>query len=214
MAFDRLEKLKLQADFCEDGSVLDVGFSAKPNRYLKNAIGIDIILPENKPENYGEVIKCNLNFEKIPFGDDYFDNVIAGDVIEHLENPSHFLREVNRVLKKGGRFILSTPHANDWWTTLHNWFFRKWINDPDPGEHLQNWTILDMIRLLKKNGFKVDRLEGFYMHFPKFNIHIRMRHFPALSWQVFYVSSKVADPDSSILVNVDKRWSKIKKDLC
>lgn len=209
MSFDRSEKLKLQAEYCKEGNVLDVGFSAKPNPYLKSAIGIDIVPPKANLLNYDGIFMCNLNYEMIPFEKESFDNVIAGDVIEHLENPSHFLREANRVLREGGRLIISTPHANDWWTTLHNWFFRKIINDPDPGEHLQNWTILDMIRILKKNGFKVEKIEGFYMHFPKIKLLIRIRRFPILSWQIFYIAKKEKEPDNTILVNIGNEWKKI-----
>ena len=203
------EKIQLQKEYCKEGSVLDIGFSANPNIFLKDAVGLDIALPKIVPENYKEAFQCNLNYEKIPTSDETFDNVIAGDVIEHVENPSFFLREINRVLKNDGRLIISTPQANDWWTTLHNWFFRGVIGDPDPGEHLSNWTFLDMIRLLKKNGFTVDRLEGFYMHFPKIKLRIRVRRFPALSWQVFYIATKTGKPESEVLVCVDNEWKKV-----
>jgi SAM-dependent methyltransferase len=200
----KIEKLKLQADFCADCSnVLDVGFSANQNPYIKNAFGLDIHLPNKILPNYLDAKKCNLNHENIPYNDALFDAVIAGDVIEHVENPSHFLREVNRVLANNGKLIISTPQASDWWTTLHNWFFRSLINDPDPGEHLQNWTMLDMKRLLKKNGFDLDKIEGYYMHFPKIPLKIRVKHLPALSWQVFYVAKKNRLPEKSILVKID-----------
>lgn len=209
MKKDKNEKLSIQAGFCTEGSVLDVGFAANPNPYIQNAIGLDIAIPEVVPKNYTGVVKCNLNTDPIPCEDEYFDNVVAGDVIEHLENPSHFLREANRVLKKGGRLVLCTPQANDWWVTAHNWFFRGIVNDPDPGEHLQNWTILDMIRLFKKNGFNLIHMQGFYMHFPKINLSIRVKHFPVLSWQIFYVAAKQAYPDTTVLVKIDKRWLKV-----
>ncbi len=210
MKKDKNEKLRIQAGFCKEGSILDVGFAANPNPYIQNAVGLDIAIPEAIPKNYAGIVKCNLNTDSIPCEDEYFDNVVAGDVIEHLENPSHFLREVNRVLKKGGRLVLSTPHANDWWVTMHNWFFRSIVNDPDQGEHLQNWTILDMARLLKKNGFSLINMEGFYMHFPKINLSIRVKYFPVLSWQIFYIAEKQAAPDTAVLTKIDKKWIKAK----
>ncbi len=203
----KIKKLEIQAGHCGPGNTLDVGFSANPNPYLSDAFGIDIKLPRKEFKNYKEVKECNLNNNQIPYSDEFFSNVIAGDIIEHLENPSAFLREVNRVLSnKNGRLIISTPQANDWWTTLHNWFFRKIIKDPDPGEHLQNWTIIDMTRLLRKNGFTVEKLEGYYMHFPKINFRIRVKNFPILSWQVFYVARKVDIPKTSVLVNINNKW--------
>ena len=205
------EKLKTQAGFVSGlGKILDVGFAAKPNSYLKNVYGIDIA-EVDKPDNYIKTDKCNLNKDKIPHDDSFFDAVIAGDVIEHVENPSYFLREVNRVLKKNGRLVISTPQANDWWTTLHNWFFRRWINDPDPGEHLQNWTFLDMTRLLKKNGFKVGKIEGFYFKIPKLKIKIRVKNFPALSWQVFYLATKTGEPNNAILLDLPDGWLEVKQ---
>ena len=39
-------------------------------------------------------------------------NVVAVEVIEHFENPWHFLREINRVLKKEGKLYLTTPNVH------------------------------------------------------------------------------------------------------
>lgn len=204
----RLDKVKLKrmTEYAIDGRVLDVGCSANPNPYLQDATGIDIAPPNVTPPSYREIVACNLNRDAVPFADGSFSNVLAGDVIEHLENPSHFLREMNRVLTSGGRLIISTPQANDWWVTLHNWFFRGIVRDPDRGEHLQNWTILDMTRLLKKNGFQVRKIEGFVMKFPKLALYIPVRHVPVLSWQVFYVAEKVSAPDKGVLAHVDGAW--------
>jgi SAM-dependent methyltransferase len=46
----------------------------------------------------------------LPVADDSFDLVLSVEGIEHLENPHFFLREVNRVMKAGGRLILTTPN--------------------------------------------------------------------------------------------------------
>lgn len=184
------EKSRILASFCLPGNVLDMGFAALPNPFLKDAVGVDIDLPPLSPQNYSQVIKSDLSKDPLPLPSNSFENVIAGDVIEHLENPSHFLREINKVLKKGGRLILSTPHANEWWTTLHNWFFRKWIKDPD-GEHLQNWTILDMTRLLAKNGFAIEKIEGFLTRCPKIALRFRVKYPLFLSWQLFYIAKKI-----------------------
>lgn len=44
-----------------------------------------------------------------PYEDDSFDCVVAADVIEHLENPWHFVREATRVSRK--TVIISTPNV-------------------------------------------------------------------------------------------------------
>jgi len=56
-----------------------------------------------------ECVRGDLR-ERLPFEDAAFDWVIALEVIEHLENRHHALREMRRVLKPGGKLILSTPN--------------------------------------------------------------------------------------------------------
>lgn len=66
---------------------------------------------------------------ELPFENESFDTVVCWEVIEHLpENSEHALFvEVNRVLKVGGAFSLSTPHDSlvsklldpAWWLMSH-----------------------------------------------------------------------------------------------
>lgn len=51
----------------------------------------------------------NLN-DPLPYPDGTFDYVIFMEVIEHIYNPAFVIGEISRVLKKGGRLILSTPN--------------------------------------------------------------------------------------------------------
>lgn len=55
--------------------------------------------------------KVDLESEAIPFEDNFFDVVLSFHVIEHIKNSDNYLGEINRVLKKGGIFIVVTP---DW----------------------------------------------------------------------------------------------------
>ena len=61
-----------------------------------------------------EVLKCNVDTDKFPFPDNYFDEVYAKYLFEHLRNPMHFLSECYRVLKRGGKIIIITDNANYW----------------------------------------------------------------------------------------------------
>jgi len=52
------------------------------------------------------------NAEKgLPFRDETFDAVVATEVLEHIDKPVRMLGEVNRVLRPGGRFFMTTPNA-------------------------------------------------------------------------------------------------------
>ena len=48
---------------------------------------------------------------QLPFHDDAFDVVVCTEVLEHTHSPALALREVRRVLKPGGKLLLSTPFA-------------------------------------------------------------------------------------------------------
>ncbi|MBI5345126.1 MAG: class I SAM-dependent methyltransferase [Deltaproteobacteria bacterium] len=55
--------------------------------------------------------KVNLNKDTLPYKDCTFDVVTCSEVIEHVENFHSMLREANRVLKKGGLFVVTTPNV-------------------------------------------------------------------------------------------------------
>ncbi len=47
--------------------------------------------------------------EELSFSDESFDVVWAGEVLEHVQDGLGLLAEVRRVLRSGGRLVLSTP---------------------------------------------------------------------------------------------------------
>jgi len=65
-----------------------------------------------------EVLKCDLGKDKLPFGNDTFDEVYAAFVLEHLKNPNMVIKEMVRVLKKGGQLVIKTDNAAYW--LFHN----------------------------------------------------------------------------------------------
>jgi SAM-dependent methyltransferase len=50
--------------------------------------------------------------EELPYESEKFDVVVMTEVMEHLYDPKESLKEISRVLKKGGLFIGSVPHKN------------------------------------------------------------------------------------------------------
>lgn len=78
-----------------------------------SVIGVDIDEPsvERAREKYGLDYRVGTA-NKIPVVDASVDCVVSFETLEHLEDALAFLREVHRVLKPGGRLLLSTPNRH------------------------------------------------------------------------------------------------------
>jgi ubiquinone/menaquinone biosynthesis C-methylase UbiE len=95
------------------GRVLDVptGTGILARRLLK--AGFEVSCCDINPSFFSvpelKIEIGDLN-QSLPYRDDSFDYLICLEGIEHTENPSNAIREFQRVLKKGGKLILSTPN--------------------------------------------------------------------------------------------------------
>ncbi len=65
------------------------------------------------------------NVPPLPFEDETFDCVISFQVIEHIKDDSRLVSEVQRVLKRGGKFIVSTPNIK-MSLTRNPWHIREY----------------------------------------------------------------------------------------
>lgn len=75
---------------------------------------------------FSEINFINMNVP--PFRgleDDTFDVVVSFQVIEHIQDDALFLEEIHRVLKPGGKAIISTPNR-DWSLTRNPWHTREY----------------------------------------------------------------------------------------
>ena len=93
-------------------SALDLGAGRGELSARLAALGYDVTAVERYvPQFEAKVplVDADLN-QTFPFEDATFDVAMAVEILEHLENPRSFLRELARVLKPGGRAIVSTPN--------------------------------------------------------------------------------------------------------
>ena len=95
------------------GSLLDVGCGAKPYRDLFNPDsykGLDIDSPIVRERGLADDFYDGSLF---PYSNSTFDSILCNQVLEHVFNPVEFLQEVHRVLKPGGKLLLSVPFVWD-----------------------------------------------------------------------------------------------------
>ena len=66
-----------------------------------------------------------ISGKHFPLEDESVDVVIADWVFEHIDNPSDFVNEVNRILKPGGYLFARTPHKNSYVSLFARVFSNK-----------------------------------------------------------------------------------------
>lgn len=101
--------------------ILDLG--ASRGQLLARFEGADAVGTEIDPSEIAhlrrrgvEVVEAYLDpaAPRLPFEDESFDVVLAGEIIEHMVDTQGFLGEIARVLRRGGSLALSTPNVL-WW---------------------------------------------------------------------------------------------------
>ena len=106
----------------------------------------------------GKVRYSQIQDDRFPYGDNFFDACICFDVLEHVPNVNFFLQEVRRVLKKDGKFLLIVPCEGQLFT--YTWLFQKthlWedLTFRYLGHIHPEFTHEIVLSLLQKNGFSI-----------------------------------------------------------
>jgi len=94
----------------------------------------------------------SIPLEEVKFPDNYFDLVVASHLIEHLNNPRSFVREVHRILKPQGRFFVTTPNIAGFQAKLFGNLWRSAIFD-----HLYLFSKKTLSKLLLEEGFELEK---------------------------------------------------------
>ncbi len=93
-------------------------------------------------------------FESLKSAGDRFDAIFAWMVIEHLHDPAAALREMRRLLKADGQLLFSVPNYGCWESRV----FGRYSYSLQLPIHLHQFTPQTIHRLLRENGFRVERL--------------------------------------------------------
>jgi ubiquinone/menaquinone biosynthesis C-methylase UbiE len=88
---------------------------------------------------------------ELPFKDETFDCVIISEVLEHLGDDERALREITRVLKRGGRLAASVPRRGPetlCWALSPA--YRSW-----PGGHIRIYRARELQQKLERQGYRI-----------------------------------------------------------
>lgn len=100
----RLSLEAFLAAHASDGLTLEIGAEDSAcARWFPNRVAINI-----RPNEHAHAL---ADAYRLPFGDEAFDVVLCAEVLEHMHSPALALAEVRRVLKGGGKLLLTTPFA-------------------------------------------------------------------------------------------------------
>ena len=114
----RLQR-KLLVEICNGKRILDIGGGTGRTGNALSQNGYEVtVLDRNKAIiRYGQEKYPRLTFIQgdaysLPFRNGSFDEVILEEIIEHFENQEKAVEEILRVLRTGGRVMLSTPNKH------------------------------------------------------------------------------------------------------
>jgi len=156
----RLEEITAEfSSYRQNNRLLDIGCgagnllqAARKNGW--NAQGLDVSAGAVKHvRGLGfEVFEGELLDAGFP--SEHFDVVTAAELLEHLFDPQPLLHEVARILRPGGLFWTTTPHARGLSGRLLG---LKW-SCVWPPEHLQLFSVRGLTKLLRNAGFRQLRI--------------------------------------------------------
>ena len=139
------------------GLTLDLGSADGPSAsWLRDAVERTVAL-DIDPRGLGSDGVCGSALD-LPFADGTFEVVSAFDVMEHCEPEAQALSEVRRVLRPGGRFVMSVP--------AYTW---AWSDFDVANGHHRRYTRARARSAVEAAGCSVQRVTpGFATVFPMF----------------------------------------------
>lgn len=142
------------------GTLLEVGCGSGRflNRMRKlgwavDGVEFDPIAAARIEKKYGIHVEVG-SLPELRYAPDQYDVVAMSQVIEHVHDPVELLKESRRVLRPGGRLVLSTPNAL---SVAHRLYGRSW-RGLEPPRHLHIFSPAALENAARRCGFQLLKL--------------------------------------------------------
>ena len=150
--YNMLNKIEFSSVYeagCGEGHVIEFVLS----KYKPDRAGVSD-LSEKKIKEAAEMLGKNVETEvasiyEIPLEDNSYELVIASEVLEHLDDPSRALRELERI---SSRYVLVSVPREPIWRVLNfcrGKYMKSFGNTPG---HIQHWSISSFKKFLRENS--------------------------------------------------------------
>lgn len=172
---------KLLSPYISDSIILDLGcgqlpyidsFSeARPETFYGLDLSLEsLVIAKRNFKGTFPLILVRHGVEDVPFNNASVDIGISSEVLEHLDNPKCYLREIYRVVKDGGYLSLSTPCVSMYFyphdllrMMIRPMSWYKMVNCHNYWEEALNWhpgLRPDILReWVEEAGFSIERHE-------------------------------------------------------
>ena len=164
------EKFHQIASYIPTGStVLDIGCGAGQLALAlrnKNCVvdGMDLNLNRLAVNRsiYRTLFEQDIESFDFTASTEKYDLVVFSDVLEHLQQADHVLREAKEILREGGKVVISLPNVG-YYSNRLGLLFGNWEYQ-DEGildrTHLRFFTLASAKRFIHDNGFSVRTIEA------------------------------------------------------
>lgn len=150
-----------------NGKLLDLGCGInKLIKKYKNGIGVDVF-------QFGDADLIVKDTSKLPFENKNFDTITILAALNHIPNKAEVLKEVKRVLKDGGKLIITMipPGIGKIW---HKFNKNLWDRDQQirgmAHEEDYGLTKKEISKILKSAGFKIIKEKRFMLFINRLTI--------------------------------------------
>ncbi len=172
----RVEKVRqLFAGLPPGQKVLDVGcatggiLAPLVGRHEIHGVDVSESLVQKATQLGLKAVKHDVESGPMPFAEGSFDAVFCGEAIEHLVDTDWLMAELNRVLRIGGKLVLTYPNIRTALSVVMMLFL-----DMPPlysaryrAPHFRDFTLRTIKIVLRNHGFTLDKAIGSAFYLPR-----------------------------------------------